>query len=288
LSIGTWQKLLPKVYLAHPGEPSRRQLLIAALLWAGPTAVIDADDACHYYGLTTAYPEPDLVRVVAPQDSPARDTGYVKVRRTSAPIRYCETSRVRYLEPAAAAIAAARLRATDRAVLALLSEVTQRRIVTPAELLRAHVQGAPRNAQLSDVALAHIGAGVRSAPEESFRTLAEASLVLPPLLYNCLLTLPNGRLVSPDALAEDAGLVHETNGRRPHGREDLFEDMQERHDAMTEAGLVVMHNAPRRLWQRGREVIVQFERVYVRNKGRGLPDGVEVTRTADSRPSKGA
>jgi hypothetical protein len=73
----TWQKRLPQTYLAHPGEPSRRQLLIAALLWSGPKAVIDADDACHFYGLATAHPDPALVRIVVPEDAPARDIGFV-------------------------------------------------------------------------------------------------------------------------------------------------------------------------------------------------------------------
>jgi hypothetical protein len=70
--------------------------------------------------------------------------------------------------------------------------------------------------------------------------------------------------------------VHETNGRSAHRREDLFEDMQVRHDAMTEAGLTVLHNAPRRIALRGREVIAQFERCYLRDVGRGLPPGVEL------------
>jgi hypothetical protein len=130
------------------------------------------------------------------------------------------------------------------------------------------------------VALQSIGAGVRSAPEGDFRQLAEASTVLPSLAYNVLLRLPSGRLISPDAVALDAGLVHETNGRSSHRREDLFDDMQERHDAMTEADLIVMHNSPRRLWLDGRRAIAQFERVYLRHAGRGLPPGVSVVTLA--------
>ena len=271
-----WQRLLPEVYLTHPGEPSRRQQLIGALLYAGEDAAIDADDACVFHGIKAIRPDDTVVRVVAPQASPARTRGYVVVRRTSAPIRVVTTERLRYLEPAAAAIAAARLRTSDRSVLAILSDAVQRRIVTYDDLVSAHIQGPHRNARPADLALEHIGAGIRSAPEGDFRRLAEASAVLPPLLYNRLLRLPSGRLISPDALALDAGLVHETNGRNPHGREDLFDDMQERHDAMTEADLIVMHNAPRRLSLRGREAIAQFERVYLRNQGRGLPPGVEL------------
>jgi hypothetical protein len=95
-----------------------------------------------------------------------------------------------------------------------------------------------------------------------------------------LLRLCDGRLISPDALFLDAGLVHETNGRVAHLREDLFEDMQERHDAMTTSGLTVLHNSPRRLALHGREVISQAERCYLRDVGRGLPPGVTLVRLA--------
>jgi hypothetical protein len=133
---------------------------------------------------------------------------------------------------------------------------------------------------MADEALAHLGAGVRAASEGDFRNLAEASLVLPQLIYNCLLRLPGGELISPDALAVDAALVHETNGRIAHARSDLFEDMQVRHDLMTTAGLVVLHNSATRVRQRGREVIGQFERCYLREKGRGLPPGIVILKLA--------
>jgi hypothetical protein len=100
--------------------------------------------------------------------------------------------------------------------------------------------------------------------------------VLPPLLYNCLLRLPTGEYISPDALALDAGLVHETNGRKAHAREDLFEDTMVRHTVMTTSGLVVVHNSGSRVIRRGREVITQFERCYSLHKGRGMPLGVEI------------
>jgi len=86
--------------------------------------------------------------------------------------------------------------------------------------------------------------------------------------------------VSPDALALDAGLVHETNGRRAHARQDLFEDMQERHDAMTAAGLTVLHNSPRRLATQPRIAIAEFVECHRRLAGRGLPPGVELVRAA--------
>ena len=50
--------------------------------------------------------------------------------------------------------------------------------------------------------------------------------------------------------------------------------MQERHDAMTTAGLTVLHNSPRRIRARGETVLREFEACYRANAGRGLPPGV--------------
>jgi hypothetical protein len=275
-----WQALLPQVYLAHPGEPSRRQLLVAALLYAGPGTAIDDVDAARFHGLRSAGVDDAVVHVVAPHGSPARSRDGIRVRRSAAPITVVRTDLIRYVDPAAALIAMSRRLTSPRRVLAVLSEGVQRRMTTYEDLMRAHVQGSPRRARFADEALAQIGSGVRSEPEATFRLLAEASVVLPPLLYNCTLRLPSGRLISPDALAVDAGLVHETNGRTAHSRLDLFEDMQARHDEMTEAGLTALHNSPARISRRGREVIAQFERCYLRLAGRGLPPGVELLRLA--------
>src|SRR5437764_971370 len=125
-----WQRLLPGVYLTHVGNPSRRQKLIAALLYAGNDSAIDADDACAFHGITAVRPDVHIVRVVVPQESPARSRGFVRVRRTSAPIRTVSTQRLRYLEPAAAVIASTRLYRSDRTALALVSDAVQRRIAT--------------------------------------------------------------------------------------------------------------------------------------------------------------
>src|SRR5947209_4135527 len=171
---------------------------------------------------------------------------------------------------------------SPRSVLAALSEAVQRRCCTPDQLMRAHLALTRRNARLADDAIAAILGGVRSTPEGDFRKWAEASTVLPLLLYNPLLLMPDGRRVSPDALAPDAPVIHETNGRIAHERDDLFEDMQVRHDYLTSWGFTVLHNAPRRLRTRGRDAIGEFERCYVRLRGAGLPPGVVLLRSASA------
>lgn len=280
LGLGRWQVLLPGVYLCHPGEPSRRQRLIAALRFAGPDSAIDGIDACFFHGVRAVRPSDRMVHVVVPFGAQARSRGFVSVRRTVAEIRSVESTYLRYLEPAPAVIAAARRMTDDRRIVALLSDALQRRIVTHEQLLRAHVAATPRNACRTDRAIARLGTGAQSLPEVDFLDLVAASPILPAPVCNALLRLPGNTLISPDALFAEARLVHETNGRIAHARADLFEDMQERHGIMTAAGLTVLHSSPAQQRERGRVVIAQVERCFLRDRGRGLPPGVELVRIA--------
>src|SRR5947209_4828301 len=86
LRAGEWQVLLPSVYLCQPAEPSRRQLMIGALLYVGPDAAIDAAAACRFHGVRSVAIDDDVVHVVVPWGSPTRSCGYVRVRRTVRPI----------------------------------------------------------------------------------------------------------------------------------------------------------------------------------------------------------
>ena len=275
LATGAWQVLLPGVYLVRPGRPSRSQAQVAALLYAGADAALDDVDACHAAGLTATPLVPGRVFVVVPENSAARSRGFAHIRRSRQPLQTLWVpGRRRILHLPDALVALSRRVRSDEHVLAAFSEAVQRRRVTLQQLVEAQAIGPPRMRAVADRALMDLGAGVLSAPEGRFRHLAANHPLLPPLHYNRRLQLPTGRIVVPDALALSAGLVHETNGRGPHEREDLFESMQERHDAMTTAGLVVLHNAPRRIRTNGVRVIGEFVECFLRYDGRGLPPGV--------------
>jgi hypothetical protein len=275
-----WQRMLPGVYLTAPTEPSRRQMLVAALVYAGPRSAIDDVDACRYHGLRGIAIDELIVHVVVPGWSAARSRGFVVVRRTDRPIVTVDTERLRYVDAATAVVVAARGVRRDRAALAAISEALQRRVTTYDQLVRAHVQGPPRGARTVSHALASLSAGAASAPEVDFLELVAMSSMLPAPVCNVLLRLPCGRLISPDALFLASAVIHETNGRGPHARADLFEDMQERHDVLTAAGFTVLHNSPRRLLREPRAVLSEVERCHLREDGRGLPPGVTILANA--------
>jgi len=268
--LGTrWQRLLPSVYFTQLVEPSRRQRMIAALLYAGARSAIDGVDACHFYGIKAVRPDDRRIHVVVPRTRDLRSTDWLVIRRTSRPYSVRTTARLRYVDPATAVMAAAGATSSPRTALAILSDALQRGLVDIDGLSCAQGRGARHTA-----ALAQLRAGIRSVGEAAFRTLAEDVPGLPTLIYNPLLQLPNGARIRPDAIAPDAPLIHETNGVVAHRRQDLFEDMQRRHDALTTAGFTVLHNTPRRIRDQAQKVIQEFEQCYRRLAGSGWPAGV--------------
>lgn len=111
-----WQELLPDVFLTHAGEPARRQLLVAALLWAEDDAAIDHRDACHFHGVRSVVPDDRVVHVLVPQRSGKRSTRFVVVRRSTVPTTLVRTQMLRYVDVATAVIAAGLDMGSERAV----------------------------------------------------------------------------------------------------------------------------------------------------------------------------
>jgi hypothetical protein len=272
-----WRILLPGVYLAATGTPTLRQQLRAAILYGGPTAQLGDTTALAAYGVRYLPPDP-TIRLLLPAGVRRANRDGVSVRRTHRPPRARTVNGLPYCPPERALIEFAARVGDRRAAIAVLADAVQRQVASESGLLAEvhHVTG--RGTTAARQAVAMIAAGVRSAPEADFAAMCARSTVLPPPILNALLELPDGRLISPDALWADVGLVHETNGRGPHAREDRFEGMQERHDAMTAAGLIVLHNSPRQIQTEGSRAIGQVEDCYRMNEDRGLPAGVTIVR----------
>jgi hypothetical protein len=274
-----WQVLLPGIYLAHTGPVTELQRLWAALLLGGEEAMLDDTTALREHGVNYL-PDDTQIRVLVPDTVQRTSRDFVSVRRTiHLPRPVIGRGGIR-LAPTARALTDFALRYDDeRAVRAVLASAVQRRQI-PLALLDQELKIAPARGRRRLVrVLEELHDGVRSAPEGDVRQMVATSEVLPRPLYNCLLQLPSGRRISPDLLLEEAALVHETNGRRPHFEGEYeFDSMQERHDAMTTGGLTVLHNSPRLIRTDGPRVLEEIETCYLRDRGKGLPPGVVILR----------
>jgi hypothetical protein len=272
-----WTLVLPGVYAGFTGTLTERQQVRAALLYAGDDARLADVTALRRYQVRYL-PEDPTVRLLIPATAHRANHGFVVVRRTHRLPRPRQIDGFPYCPPERALLEAGARLGDERTARAMISDAIQRQI---ADLVRLnaelrHITG--RGSGVVRRAVRGVTEGARSAPELEFSELCRRDPRLPVPLLNPLLELPGGELISPDALFEEAGLVHETNGRAFHAEEDQFEDMQARHDIMTAAGLTVLHNSPRRIREEPTRVMDEVATCFRRLAGSGLPPGVRVVR----------
>jgi hypothetical protein len=114
---GPWRVLLPAVYLALPGAPTQAQWETAAVLYAGPYAMITGAAALRFYEFREIpRRDGDAVDLLLPARFQRASTGCVRVHRTShmPPMWSKGPSARRYAFPARAVVDTARwLEATD-------------------------------------------------------------------------------------------------------------------------------------------------------------------------------
>ena len=272
-----WQTLLPGVYLLGPVALNRRQRVTAAFLWAGEGAAIDAESACIWHRIPVPNFTEDTVHVVVPYESKARSRDFVVVRRSNLIVFGDQTGVASYVDAATAVVAAARRLRSERAAVGMLSRPLQTGLVTLDDLEAAHIHAPPRNARLVRAALDQLGAGVRSSGESVAQRLLARSEILPQILWNRWLQLPDGGpLMCADGLIVEAGLVLEVNSKTYHAWALTFEDTEARQLRLTSAGLVVAPFTPRLAMVDGQRVLRDVEHAYLRHAGRGLPTGVEM------------
>jgi hypothetical protein len=203
----------------------------------------------------------------------------VLVRRTHRMPLPRQIDRLPYCPPERALVEASARICDRRTSTAFIADAVQRTIALPERLALElpHLTGRGTSAARAAI-LDVIGLGARSAPEADFLSLCGSYPELPTPLVNALLMLPSGLKVSPDSLFLDSAVVHETNGRGPHADEDAFESMQVRHDALTAAGFIVLHNSPRSVSRESDRVMSEVLACVTRHAGRGLPAGVTLLR----------
>lgn len=275
LRRGWWQRLRRGVFLTHNGEPTRMQLVVAAQLWAGDDAAIDGASACHNFGLSVKHFDLSRVDVVAPFGSPVRSDHGVRVRRTIGEIEVVRLGPVRYVPEPIAVLVAARNARTYAAAVATLSDALRQRLVTVQELRAGREMLGDKWCKRLDRALVEVGVGIRSAGESIFRELILTSHVLPEPLWNQWLDLGDGGWpICADGLWKEAAMLHEVNGRAYHAWGEQYERTSARAERVVTAQLVHTQSTPLRLSREGSVVLVNLERTYQHNVGRGMPPHV--------------
>jgi hypothetical protein len=272
-----WQIVLPGVYAAFRGDLSESQRVLAAVLYAGPTARVTDAVALAELGVRIVRQD-GLVRVLVDWNSMRRSHAFVSVARTRYLPDPVVIRGVPYAPVARALVDLGTRLESRRDVCAVFADALQRGL-TSMDAVSFEVARGPRaGRRTNNEVMADLADGVRSAPEADFRRLVLSCRGLPKPVFNPLLRLADGRCISPDALLISARLVHETNGRLAHEEVDLFVSMQERHDVLTTAGFTVLHNPPSRVLSAGPVVRHEWMQCAHRLLGSGMPPGVTILR----------
>lgn len=242
-TAGPWQRVLPGVYLTVTGQPTREQLRIAALLYAGRDALITGPAALANYQIRS--PRTRLVDVLLPVSNRRRDTDFVVVHRTSRmpQVVTCDGP-VRYVPEERAVADAVRGMTRLEDVRAIVASAVQQGRCTVEQLAAELRAGPVRGSATLRSVLAEVIAGIRSVPEADLRELIRVA-GLPEPLYNARLYLGGLFLAQPDAWWPAYGVVVEVDSREWHLSPADWEKTMARHARMCAAGIVVLHFSPR-------------------------------------------
>lgn len=245
-SGGPWQRLLPGVYLAVTGMPTRDQREMAALLYAGPRSLITGPAAVRRHRVSS--PGPDVVDVLIPWKARKQSVGFVRVHRTRRiPERRFVTGKIRFAKAPRAVADAARSLTRFDDVRHVVCAAVQNRLCTVAELTEELQAGPAAGAALFREALAEIGDGVRSVAEGDLRTLILGS-DLPKPMFNAQLFDANGIFIATvDDWWQEAGVAGEVDSRAYHLSAEDQDRTTERHDRLIAHGIFPLHFSPKRI-----------------------------------------
>lgn len=259
---GPWQRVLPGIILLHNGKPTRREMVIAALLYAGPDAMVTGAEACRRYGLQVPeqYPETD-VHVLVPQRHKVLSSEFVTVERTWRLPGAWVREGIRLAPTVRATTDAVRRLRTEEPIGRLFVEAVQRGRCSPRELAREIDEGTKRGTAVPRRLLAE-WLDLRSVAELWAKELAQR-LAVPPTHWNPELRDAAGNYVGcPDGWWEDVGLAWEIDSFDFHFYRDGYRRTLARNNRYSAAGIVVVQTLPSQLKEDPEGVLRELEAAY--------------------------
>lgn len=233
---GPWRRLLPGVVMLDNGEPTRRQLLRAAVALAGPDAVITGADALRAYGMEI--PAPHVVRLLVPTARRLAAKEFVAVERTTRLPAPIVRHGLPFAPPSRAAVDIAR-RTSDIWLLRMsLALPVLHGLSDHDSLLRELEVGNQRGSAAVRVALGQLDATAASLLHAHAARLLRNS-PLPPPRWNVTVYDRRQRPMGyADAWWDEVGLAWQLGPASPDAPAPVHG-----HLAMTTAGVVVVRTS---------------------------------------------
>ncbi|WP_147375340.1 hypothetical protein [Jiangella rhizosphaerae] len=262
-----WQRLARGVYATFTGALGLRHQTRAALLHAGPSAMVTGGHACRAYGMRYVSSDAPLV-VLVPWTTQPGPLRFALMRRVRKPPTPRIVGGFPVAPPERSVLDACVGARSLRTVRALLCEAVQTGLTTP-ERLAAELAGAQWDAaRLARRALDDVRAGCRSAPECELRDVVAASSVIEEPAWNRPLHDTGGRPLIPDACWHEARVVVEIDSAEWHRLGDLVERTEQRRARYAASGWVVVPVSPRRLREEPAVVLAEIEAAVLAGRRR--------------------
>jgi hypothetical protein len=249
---GPWQRVLPQVFLLHPGAPSSRERVQAALLYAGrdpraPEAMLTGLTALALYRFACVPPLPGLPRidVLIGRHRRLRDAGDVALHRAADLPRPRRVSGVPCAPPARAlADAVSELDDID-AVRVLFTEAVREGHCEPSAVVRELAAAGLLDLPYVRGAMDVLRAEGRAVAEERLYALVQGHR-LPDPLWNVRLTLPGGPpLGAVDAYWPEYAVAVVIDTSADDG--EVWSRAARQRERLEALGITVVHVTPDRL-----------------------------------------
>lgn len=254
-AVGQWQRLLPGVYLAGMATPTAAQREIAAILYAGRSAVLTGLAALRRHGMREARRNADIVDVLVPATRRRLSAGFVVVHQTRRlPDQVCYRGPVQFVLPARAVADAARTMGNLSQVRAIVAAAVQTGLCTVEQICAELASGPVRGSALLRAATDEVSQGVRSAPEADLLNLIKRGH-LPMPMFNPRLFVGAELLAKPDAWWPDLGIVVEVDSKEWHLSPQGWEQTMRRHARLAAHGVLVLHFSPRQIREEPQDVL---------------------------------
>jgi hypothetical protein len=266
---GSWQVLLPGVYLAATGTPTGVQREMATLLYAGAGSLITGVTAMLAHGIHV--PGTSQVDVLIPAERKRRDHSFVRVRRTSRmPGVSFPMNGLQYVPPARAVADAVRGLPDLGEVRTIVSSALTWRRIPILDLADELDSGPVVGSAGFRAVLVEAAEGIRSAAEAELRKLIKRS-GLPDPLYNAQVYVGDQFIAKPDAWWHESGVAVEVDSREWHFAPSDWERTMARHARMSAVGMIVLHYPPTKLHTEPRLVASQIRSALAAGRGRQVP-----------------
>lgn len=268
---GPWQRLLPGIVLLSTGHPTDEQVVVAALLHAGPDSMVTGLEACRRHGIRRGPSRRGALQLLIPHTRQLRNNTLVTLERSRR--LPCPVVRAGIpLAPVARAVidAARRLR-SEREIAELVADAVQHRRCTVDQLAAELRACASRGSATPRRVLRGVSAGARSAAELDAQKLVRRS-GLPEPWWNATVYDADGTLLGiADAWWDGVGLAWEINSFEWHLSPAAYARETEKDARFSAAGVPVLPTMPKRLRTDPDGVLAELRSAYAHAAARPRP-----------------